>query len=108
MGRVYYVAELVLEKEVVAMMNKIRQTVKEAARQLDRAITLGVASMYPLVFSMPTPDPVPDWKRVVKVGWRVVVVTVTETTRILRETGFLKLDSSQPKPGSSQDKEERS
>jgi hypothetical protein len=89
----------------VIMMTKIKKTVKEAARQLDRAITLGVASMYPLVFSVPTPDPVPDWKQVVKVGWRVVVVTVSETTRILRKTGFLKLEDS-PKPGSSKNKEE--
>lgn len=71
------------------MSVKKRYLVKSIARlvgrQLDAAITMGVASAYPLVFNMPTPDPVPDWKRVVKLGWRMVKTTSGETYRILIE-----------------------
>ena len=62
---------------------RLRRVARDVAGRLDRAITLGVASAYPLVFNVPTPDPVPDWKRVVRVGWRVVRTTAVETVRIL-------------------------
>jgi len=74
-------------------MTRIKATMAEAARQIDKAINLGVSAMYPLVFNMPAPDPPPDWKHVVRVGWKVVRVTAKETTRILKETGFPKLGS---------------
>ncbi len=52
--------------------------------RLDEAITLGVSAAYPLIFNMPTPDPVPDWKAVVRFSWRVVCVTARETVKVLK------------------------
>jgi hypothetical protein len=41
------------------------------------------------VFNMPTPDPAPRWRDLVRVGWRLVKATTKETTRVLllREKG---------------------
>jgi hypothetical protein len=55
------------------------------AQHMDKAITLGVAAAYPLLFSMDTPDPVPDWKQGVRFGWRVVTVTAKETLKVLKK-----------------------
>jgi hypothetical protein len=50
---------------------------------IDKAIDLGIQAAYPLVFNMPTPDPPPDWKRIVRLSWRMVRTTAKETSRIL-------------------------
>jgi hypothetical protein len=63
----------------------LRGYLRKLAHKIDQAITLGVASAYPMVFNMPTPDPVPDWKNVVRLSWKVVRVTSKETIRLLRE-----------------------
>jgi hypothetical protein len=62
---------------------KIKSRIREGARQLDKAIDLGIAAAYPLVFNMPLPDPPPDWKYIIRLGWRMVKVTTRETTRVL-------------------------
>lgn len=62
---------------------RLRAFARDIAGRLDRAITLGVASAYPVVFNMPTPDPVPDWKHAARVGWRIVRTTIVETVRVL-------------------------
>jgi hypothetical protein len=54
------------------------------AHRLDEAIALGVSAAYPLIFNMPTPDPPPDWKAVVRFSWRVVRVTARETVKVLK------------------------
>lgn len=74
------------------MLIRLKRLVLEVGRKIDQAINLGVASMYPLVFSLPAPDPIPDWKRVVRLGWKVVTVTAAETTRLIKENGFPKLE----------------
>ena len=61
----------------------LRRVARDVAGRLDKAITLGVASAYPIVFNVPTPDPVPDWKLVVRVSWRIVRATAVETVRVL-------------------------
>lgn len=70
-------------------MNEKKSAVKGfirlVGRQIDSAITLGVSSAYPLVFNLPTPDPPPDWKRAVKLGWKMITTTSRETYRILIE-----------------------
>ena len=63
--------------------SRVARVVRGAARRLDEAVTLGVASVYPLVFNVPAPDPLPDWKHVVRVSLRVVKVTVVQAFRIL-------------------------
>jgi hypothetical protein len=78
------------------MLIHLKKTVRDFAHKIDQAITMGVSAMYPLVFSLPAPDPLPDWKRVVKLGWKVVKVTVSETTRVLRENSFPKLETTYP------------
>lgn len=55
------------------------------ARHMDKAISLGVAAAYPLLFSMDAPDPVPDWKQGVRFGWKVVRVTARETIKVLKK-----------------------
>lgn len=57
----------------------------EVAKKLDKAITLGVAAAYPILFSMEVPDPVPDWKDGVRFGWKVVRVTARETLKVLKK-----------------------
>jgi len=57
----------------------------EVAYRLDKAISLGVAAAYPVLFSMEAPDPLPDWKDGVRFGWRVVRVTARETMKVLRK-----------------------
>jgi hypothetical protein len=69
----------------VNRINMLGNVARHVAGKLDRAITLGVASAYPIVFNMPTPDPVPDWKHAVKVGWKLVRTTLAETLRILTD-----------------------
>jgi hypothetical protein len=59
--------------------------VVKLAQRMDKAISLGVAAAYPLLFSMEVPDPVPDWKQGVKFGWKVVRVTARETIKILKK-----------------------
>ena len=66
---------------------RLRAFARDVAGRLDRAITLGVASAYPVVFNMPTPDPVPDWKHAARVGWRIVRATIVETVRVLTRGG---------------------
>ena len=46
---------------------------------------MGVASAYPMVFNLPTPDPVPDWKRIVRIGWKMTKYTLVEAYKILRQ-----------------------
>jgi hypothetical protein len=58
--------------------------VASLARKLDRAINLGVSAAYPMVFNLPTPDPPPDWKAVVRVAWRAVRATARETVKVLK------------------------
>ena len=55
------------------------------AQRMDKAISLGVAAAYPLLFSMDAPDPVPDWKDGVRFGWKVVRVTARETLKVLKK-----------------------
>jgi hypothetical protein len=59
--------------------------VVKLAQRMDRAISLGVAASYPLLFSMDAPDPVPDWKQGVRFGWKVVRVTARETIKVLKK-----------------------
>jgi hypothetical protein len=63
---------------------KLKARITAAVHALDEAITLGVAAAYPVIFNLPTPDPPPDWKAVVRFSWRVVRVTTRETVKILR------------------------
>lgn len=58
---------------------------QKIGRRLDKAISLGVAAAYPMLFSMDAPDPLPDWKDGVRFGWRVVRVTARETLKVLRK-----------------------
>ena len=74
-----------LQSEGAVKRSRLGNVVRDVAGRLDRAITLGVASAYPIVINMPTPDPVPDWKHVVKVGWKIVKTTMVETIRILTD-----------------------
>jgi hypothetical protein len=74
------------------MLIRFKQAVLDAGHQIDRAINLGVAAMYPIVFNLPAPDPVPDWKKVVKLGWKVVRVTFTESRKALKEMSAQELD----------------
>lgn len=73
------------QSSVAVKRSKLGNVARDVAGKLDRAITLGVASAYPIVFNMPTPDPVPDWKHVVKVSWKLVKTTLAETVRILTD-----------------------
>jgi hypothetical protein len=66
-------------------IGRLRTVVRDVVGRLDKAITLGVASAYPIVLNIPTPDPVPDWKRVVRIGWKFVKTTFVETVRILTD-----------------------
>lgn len=66
---------------------RLRAIMRDVAGRLDRAITLGVVSAYPVVFNMPTPDPVPDWKHAARAGWRIVRATIVETVRVLTRGG---------------------
>jgi hypothetical protein len=79
----------------VEMLIRFKRAIREAGRQLDRAIALGVSAMYPIVFTLPAPDPLPDWKRVARLGWKVAKVTVAETIRVIRKNGFPRLESGQ-------------
>jgi len=83
--KIFEISELRVSTRQVCMKpeTRLRRVARDVAGRLDRAITLGVASAYPVVFNMPTPDPVPDWKRVVRVSWRIVRATAVETVRIL-------------------------
>jgi hypothetical protein len=74
------------------MLIRLKQAVRDAAHQIDRAITLGVSAMYPIVFNLPAPDPVPDWKKVVGLGWKVVRVTFTESRKAFKEISTQELD----------------
>lgn len=65
--------------------SRARREVVELVRKLDRAISLGVAAAYPLLFSMEAPDPLPDWKAGVRFGWRIVRVSAHETYKILKK-----------------------
>ena len=73
------------QPSVAVKRSKLGNVARDVAGKLDRAITLGVASAYPIVFNMPTPDPVPDWKHAVKVSWKLVKTTLAETVRILTD-----------------------
>ena len=65
--------------------SRVSQQVLLWVKKLDKAISLGVAASYPLLFSMEAPDPLPDWKDGVKFGWKVVRVTARETFKVLRK-----------------------
>ena len=65
--------------------SRLKATVRHLAVRLDKAITMGVASAYPMVFNLPTPDPVPDWKRIVRIGWKMTKYTLVEAYKILRQ-----------------------
>ena len=65
--------------------SRVRVYAHEIGRRLDKAISLGVAAAYPMLFSMDAPDPLPDWKDGVRFGWRVVRVTARETLKVLRK-----------------------
>jgi hypothetical protein len=64
---------------------RVRRGVAEFARRFDKAISLGVAAAYPLLFSMQSPDPLPDWKAGIRFGWRIVRVSARETIKILKK-----------------------
>jgi hypothetical protein len=59
--------------------------IRTVAKRLDKAISMGVAAAYPILFTMDAPDPLPDWKDGVRFGWRVVKVTARETVKIIRK-----------------------
>ena len=65
--------------------SRTRREVAELVRKLDKAISLGVAAAYPLLFSMQSPDPLPDWKGGIRFGWRIVRVSARETIKILKK-----------------------
>ena len=65
--------------------SRIRLYAHEIANRLDKAISLGVAAAYPMLFSMEAPDPLPDWKVGVRFDWRVVRVSVKETLKVLKK-----------------------
>lgn len=65
--------------------SKAKLYVVQIATKLDKAIALGVAAAYPILFSMEVPDPVPDWKDGVRFGWKVVRVTARETIKVLKK-----------------------
>ena len=65
--------------------SRVKSQVLRLARHMDKAIALGVAAAYPLLFSMDAPDPVPDWKDGVRFGWKVVRVTARETIKVLKK-----------------------
>jgi hypothetical protein len=65
--------------------SRVRRCAYELAHRLDKAISLGVAAAYPVLFSMEAPDPLPDWKVGVRFGWRVVRVTARETLKVLKK-----------------------
>ena len=67
----------------MSLKSKFKARAREVAHQLDKAVDLGVQAAYPLVFNMPTPDPPPSWRDLVRVGWRFVKATTKETTRVL-------------------------
>ena len=62
---------------------KLRERINILGRTIDQAIDLGIQAAYPLVFNMPTPDPPPDWKRIVHLSWKMVRTTAKETSRVL-------------------------
>jgi hypothetical protein len=59
--------------------------IRMVGRRLDKAISMGVAAAYPILFTMDAPDPLPDWKDGVRFGWKIVRVTVRETVKIIRK-----------------------
>ena len=63
----------------------VKEKVVKFARHMDKAISMGVAAAYPLLFSMEAPNPTPDWKQGVLFGWRVVRVTAAETIKVLKK-----------------------
>lgn len=65
--------------------SRITVYAREVASRLDKAISLGVAAAYPLLFSMDAPDPMPDWKDGVRFGWKVVRTTARETYKVLKK-----------------------
>ena len=65
--------------------SRVKVYAYEIGRRLDKAISLGVAAAYPMLFSMDAPDPVPDWKQGVRFGWKVVRVTARETIKVLKK-----------------------
>ena len=62
---------------------KLRERINILGRTIDQAIDLGIQAAYPLVFNMPIPDPPPDWKRIVRLSWKMVRTTTKETSRVL-------------------------
>ena len=54
----------------------------EAARQLDKAIEVGIIAAYPLVFNAPPPDEF-NWKQALGIGWKFAKKTAKETARVV-------------------------
>jgi hypothetical protein len=65
--------------------SRVKTHTLKLVERLDKAISLGVAAAYPLLFSMEVPDPIPDWKNAVRFGWKVVRVTARETFKVLKK-----------------------
>lgn len=65
--------------------SRTKAFIRQVAKRLDRAISMGVAAAYPILFTMEAPDPFPDWKDGVRFGWKIVRVTARETVKILRK-----------------------
>lgn len=66
----------IASQEVIFM--KLPDSVKNAAKVIDKAIELGLTAAYPTVFNLPAPENGVQWKEKVKVGAKLVRTAVKD------------------------------